>query len=38
MKLSPDLQLTRADPAQIEQVLANLCVNARDAVPNEANS
>ena len=29
---APDLQLTLADPTQIEQVLMNLCLNARDAM------
>jgi len=33
MVLAPDLQTTRADPSQIEQVLLNLCFNARDAMP-----
>lgn len=32
-RLAPDLLLTRADPTQVEQVLMNLCVNARDAMP-----
>jgi len=33
MLLAPDLQTTLADPSQIEQVLMNLCFNARDAMP-----
>src|SRR5713226_2374108 len=30
--LAPDLRMVRASPPQIEQVLMNLCVNARDAM------
>jgi two-component system, cell cycle sensor histidine kinase and response regulator CckA len=32
-RLPHDLALVRADPTQVEQVLINLCINARDAMP-----
>ncbi len=34
MELAEDLWIVWADPGQIEQVLMNLCLNSRDAMPN----
>jgi PAS domain S-box-containing protein len=32
-QLDPDLKPVKADPSQMEQVIVNLCINARDAMP-----
>jgi signal transduction histidine kinase len=31
--LAPNLRVIRADPTQIDQILMNLCLNSRDAMP-----
>ena len=33
-RLAPDLGRVRLDPGQVQQILVNLAVNARDAMPN----
>jgi two-component system cell cycle sensor histidine kinase/response regulator CckA len=34
IRAAPDLHVTMADAGQIDQVIMNLCLNARDAMPN----
>jgi two-component system, cell cycle sensor histidine kinase and response regulator CckA len=34
VSLTHEAQIVRADPTQMEQVLMNVCLNARDAMPN----
>ncbi len=32
--IEPDLEVVAADPTQVHQVLMNICINARDAMPD----
>ncbi|MBI4476327.1 MAG: PAS domain S-box protein [Acidobacteria bacterium] len=34
LRLDPDMALVKVDPGQMEQVILNLAINARDAMPN----
>ena len=34
IEIAPDLKPVEADPVQIQQVLMNLAINARDAMPS----
>jgi PAS domain S-box-containing protein len=36
-EITPDLWIINADPTQIHQVLMNMCINARDAMPTGGN-
>ena len=35
VELGPELRPAHVDPTQLQQILLNLCVNARDAIPSE---
>ncbi len=38
LKASNDLRRVKLDPSQLDQVLTNLCINAKDAIGNEPGS